>query len=109
MHRLILCLLTGSLLVSCRAGTTKAGDQTAGPAPAALDAIQVDPLMADIKVLAADSLLGRLPGSLGEDRTVAFLEREFKRIGLAPGNPDGTYIQNVPLVESRPIRARPSS
>src|SRR5262249_27723220 len=102
VRRSIRGLLVGSVLFSCRAGTTKGADQIAGPAAAALDAIQVEPLMADIKVLSSDSLLGRLPGSLGEERTVAFLEHEFKRIGLAPGNPDGTYIQNVPLVGITP-------
>ena len=54
--------------------------------------------MQHIRVLAADSLLGRLPGSLGEDRTIAYLESQFKSLGLAPGNPDGSYIQKVPLV-----------
>jgi Zn-dependent M28 family amino/carboxypeptidase len=53
-------------------------------------------------VLASDSFLGRLPGSEGEERTVAFLEKQFKSIGLAPGNPDGTYLQNVPLVGITP-------
>ncbi|MCL4866791.1 MAG: M28 family peptidase, partial [Gemmatimonadales bacterium] len=55
-------------------------------------------LMADIAMLASDSFLGRAPGSIGEDRTVEYLEREFRAMGLQPGNPDGTYIQNVPLV-----------
>ena len=34
----------------------------------------------------------------GENRTAAYLESQFKAIGLAPGNPDGTYTQKVPLV-----------
>jgi Zn-dependent M28 family amino/carboxypeptidase len=51
-----------------------------------------------IKVLASDELEGRAPGTPGEDRTVAYLETEFKKLGLKPGNTDGTYIQKVPLV-----------
>jgi len=31
-------------------------------------------------------------------RAVAYLEGQFKAMGLAPGNSDGSYIQNVPLV-----------
>ena len=27
-----------------------------------------------------------------------YLQKQFKRIGLQPGNPDGTYLQDVPLV-----------
>jgi Zn-dependent M28 family amino/carboxypeptidase len=41
---------------------------------------------------------GRSPGTEGETRTVAYLEDQFKQIGLQPGNPDGTYVQKVPLV-----------
>jgi len=64
----------------------------------ALAAIDTTTLMEHVRVLSADSLLGRQPGSLGEDRTVAYLEGQFRAMGLAPGNPDGTYIQKVPLV-----------
>ena len=64
----------------------------------AVAAIDTATLMQHVRVLSADSLLGRLPGSLGEDKTIAYLEGEFKAIGLAPGNPDGSYIQKVPLV-----------
>ena len=56
------------------------------------------------KVLSSDEFEGRAPGTRGEDRTVAYLEGEFRRLGLKPGNPDGTYVQQVPLVgiTSRP-------
>jgi len=50
------------------------------------------------KILASDDFEGRAPGSPGEEKTVAYLIKEFKALGLKPGNPDGTYIQNVPLV-----------
>ncbi len=69
------------------------------PVPAAaMAAIDTAELMRHIRVLAADSLLGRQPGSPGEDKTVAYLEGQFKALGLAPGNTDGSYIQRVPLV-----------
>jgi Zn-dependent M28 family amino/carboxypeptidase len=51
-----------------------------------------------IQVLASDRFEGRAPGSKGEDLTVTYLEEQFRRLGLKPGNTDGTYIQNVPLV-----------
>ena len=66
--------------------------------PEALAAIDTATLMRHIRVLSHDSLLGRQPGSLGEDKTIAYLESEMKAIGFAPGNTDGTYIQKVPLV-----------
>jgi Zn-dependent M28 family amino/carboxypeptidase len=71
----------------------------AEPVPAeALAAIDTGTLMRHIRVLANDSLMGRQPGSAGEDKTVAYIESQFKSIGLKPGNTDGTYIQKVPFV-----------
>ena len=55
-------------------------------------------ILARTKILASDEFEGRAPGSPGEEKTVAYLVGEFQKLGLAPGNPDGTYVQNVPLV-----------
>ena len=60
--------------------------------------ISAPPILRDIRVLASDAFEGRSPGTRGEDSSVAFLQREFMRIGLKPGNPNGSYIQDVPLV-----------
>jgi Zn-dependent M28 family amino/carboxypeptidase len=67
----------------------------------ALDSITSDGLMAHIKTLASDEFEGRAPGSKGEELTADYLIGQFKQIGLQPGNPDGSYIQNVPLVGFR--------
>ena len=64
----------------------------------ALAAIDTGTLMRHIRVLADDSLLGRAPGTAGEDKTVAYLESQFRALGLQPGNTDGSYVQKVPLV-----------
>jgi Zn-dependent M28 family amino/carboxypeptidase len=71
---------------------------TAAVPAEAIAALDTGTVMRHIRVLAADSLMGRLPGTAGEDKTVAYLESEFKALGLKPGNTDGTYIQKVPLV-----------
>src|ERR1051326_3310486 len=64
----------------------------------ALDSITAGDLLAHIKKLSSDEFEGRSPGTKGEEMTVAFLTDQFKKMGLKPGNPDGTYIQKVPLV-----------
>lgn len=77
------------------------GQQAATTTPAvdsAMKAMTADGLMQHIRDLSADSMEGRAPASVGEDRTVAYLTGQFKALGLEPGNPDGTYVQNVPLV-----------
>ena len=51
-----------------------------------------------IKVMSSDEYEGRAPGTKGEELTVKYLEDEFKKLGLKPGNSDGTYTQTVPLI-----------
>src|SRR5574339_604535 len=60
--------------------------------------IDTNAVLADIRKLSSDEFEGRSPGSKGEELTVAYLTEQFKKLGLKPGNPDGTYVQNVPLV-----------
>src|SRR6059036_419621 len=70
----------------------------------ALEAITPDGLLAHIKVLASDEFEGRAPGTKGEELSVKYIADQFKKIGLKPGNPDGTYTQEVPLagIKSEP-------
>ena len=74
---------------------------------AALPKIDAAPMLQHIKVLSSDKLQGRAPGGVGEDQTVAYLQSQFKDLGLKPGNPDGTYVQKVPLVGITGAEARP--
>lgn len=67
----------------------------------AIDSINSTDLLAHIKTLSSDEYEGRSPGTHGEDLTVAYLTGQFKKTGLKPGNPDGTYVQKVPLVGYR--------
>ena len=64
----------------------------------ALASITSDGLMASIRTLASDAFEGRAPGTPGEDSTVAWLTAQFKALGLAPGNPDGSYVQGVEMI-----------
>src|SRR5580698_2585951 len=59
--------------------------------------INADSLLSEIKTLSSDDFEGRKPGSAGEQKTIAYMQQQFRQIGLKPGNPDGTYLQNVPL------------
>jgi Zn-dependent M28 family amino/carboxypeptidase len=70
-----------------------------------LPPIDINAVLAHTKVLASDEFEGRAPGTPGEERTVAFLVDQFKKVGLEPGNTDGTYIQKVPLVGITPSPA----
>lgn len=63
------------------------------------DAINADDFAQHVKVLASDEFEGRAPGSAGEEKTVQYLEAQFRRMGLKPGNGD-SYFQTVPMVET---------
>lgn len=108
----LLVLAVSACQVSSDAPAAAGADSTAASSavptpPEALAAIDTGVLLQHVRVLAADSLLGRKPGSEGENRTVAYLESQFRALGLAPGNPDGSYVQKVPLVGIT-VKGRPS-
>ena len=60
-----------------------------------IDANQIEQ---DILILASDSLEGRAPMTVGEQRTLAYLTHRMKEIGLEPAFGD-SYLQEVPLAE----------
>jgi Zn-dependent M28 family amino/carboxypeptidase len=86
------------------AASVLGSDELSNRLQPALEAITPDGLLAHIKVLASDEFEGRAPGSKGEELTVKYITDQFKKIGLKPGNPDGTYTQEVPLagIKSEP-------
>ncbi len=94
-----LCLLLSSCSESNRKPTTTQADSTAVNQiiKPALASFAAQDILKHTTMLASDTYEGRAPGTRGEDSTVAYLTRQFKQLGLQPGNPNGTYIQEVPL------------
>jgi Zn-dependent M28 family amino/carboxypeptidase len=91
----ILCSLVAVFLTA--ATSLFAVDELALRLEPALEAITPDGLLAHIKVLASNEFEGRAPGTRGEELSVKYISDQFKQIGLKPGNPDGSYTQEVPL------------
>lgn len=60
--------------------------------------ITSDKIAPPLKTLASDEFEGRLPTTVGEEKTLDYLVSEFKRMGLKPGNGD-SYLQKVALME----------
>ena len=95
-----------ALAIACATAPTNQSTNSAAPASAAavpaelkpaFDAITANDIMQHTKVLSADEYEGRGPGTKGEELTVKYLTEQLQKIGLKPGNPDGTYVQKVPL------------
>ncbi|WP_194774330.1 M28 family metallopeptidase [Pararhodonellum marinum] len=59
--------------------------------------VEMKNLERHIQILASDDFEGRMPFTEGEKKTLDYLEKEFRSIGLAPGNGNSFY-QEVPLV-----------
>lgn len=79
------------ILFSC--STNQEGD-----VKPALESIAANDLLKHINVLASDEFEGRSPGTKGETLTVQYLTEQFKSMGLNPGNPNGSYTQEMQLV-----------
>ena len=80
------------LLLSCHSGesTFNAEDGIAS--------FTVESLEEKIKTLSSDEFMGRKPFTEGETKTLEYLQSEYKKIGLEPGN-GSSYLQEVPLME----------
>ena len=82
--------------------TAETADTTATPARPAAEfepSINAGDFAAHVERLASDEFAGRAPGSVGEEKTVAYLVEQFQRLGLQPGNGD-SFLQTVPMVET---------
>ena len=101
-HGALIACVTFTL--ACATDTAKNNSAPAAPADIkpALDSVTSDDLLRHIKTLASDEYEGRAPGTKGEELTVNYLTEQFKRLGLKPGNPDGSYAQKVPLIGYTP-------
>nr|WP_233267490.1 M28 family metallopeptidase [Paraglaciecola sp. L3A3] len=60
--------------------------------------INVEDIKTHIKTLSSDEFEGRLPTTVGEQKTLDYLLKEFKQLGYQPGNGD-SYLQAVDLIE----------
>jgi Zn-dependent M28 family amino/carboxypeptidase len=90
MNKLILSSLTIFLLASCSNNEAKFAEDDG------LNVFNADTLKKHIAVLASDDFMGRKPFTEGETKTVAYLQEQFKQMGLEPGNGE-SYIQDVPM------------
>ena len=103
-RKLMLVLAATAALAACkREPEAPAAAPEAATPPAAAHTFTADITQADfadmVKALSSDEFEGRAPGSVGEEKTTAYLEAQMKRIGLQPGN-NGSYFQDVPMVET---------
>ncbi len=84
--------IVGTLLLSCSEDAANLAEQIS-------DTTEVEAILhTHIAVLASDEYEGRAPATAGEEKTINYLEAEFKSLGIAPGNGD-SYFQSVSVTE----------
>lgn len=86
MKLICLCLLSAFLIYSCKENTNTSG------------ALSEETIRRHIINLSGDEFQGRKPFTAGEEKTLAYLQEEIKKIGLQPGNGE-SYTQDVPMIE----------
>ena len=100
MNRVIWTSVMALALASCSAMGEEA-ETAAGaldiPDVASGD-ISEDTMKTVTQKLSSDQFEGRMPGTRGEELTIALLTKRFAAAGLEPGN-NGSWVQRVPLVE----------
>lgn len=82
------------LLAACAGGAASPGPAQLAP----VSSVSAATFERHVAALAADEFEGRKPATVGEQRTLAYLQAEFRRLGIAPGNGD-SFLQTVPIVE----------
>jgi Zn-dependent M28 family amino/carboxypeptidase len=95
-HSTAILAAAALLAAACAAPPARLTPADAARAGAAVTA---GSLLAHVRELASDRYEGRAPATEGERLTVEYLTQQFAALGLKPGNPDGRWVQDVPLVE----------
>jgi Zn-dependent M28 family amino/carboxypeptidase len=62
--------------------------------------VSKDRIAADIKTVSSDAFLGRGPATRGEELATSYIRDQLKAAGLQPGGPNGSWFQDVPLLQS---------
>src|SRR6185503_16834524 len=103
MRNCLVVAVSVAIAVSC--GRTTSSTAASQIPLAQLPTVDPNALLSHTRVLSSDEYEGRGPGTKGEELTVRYLVDQFRKLGLKPGNTDGTYVQKVPLVGITPTPA----
>lgn len=95
----VLAVLLASI-VGCSQPAAPPAAETAAAAGPALAEINAASLVKHLQTLSSDEFGGRAPATPGGERATEYLARELDALGLQPAGDNGTFFQQVPIVES---------
>ena len=96
LSRLPVALLA---VLACAPAAQQGGSATSG-AVAGTAAVEPERLARHVQSLASDAFRGRGPATSGEDSATRYIADQFRAAGLEPGGPNGSWFQEVPLLQS---------
>lgn len=88
-------VITTLVLIMVLVGCSQTFMLTESPASPVSEAA----LRAHIEFLASDSLAGRDTGTVGYQVAAEYVAAEFLKLGMSPGGDNGSFFQQVPMVE----------
>lgn len=65
---------------------------------AAEQRITEESLLRHIEILSSDEFEGRAPATRGEELTVEYIVTQLEELGIDPGMPDGSFVQEFALL-----------
>jgi Zn-dependent M28 family amino/carboxypeptidase len=93
-----------SLLTACSPPQAAAPPAPAAASGPAESEIKEGPLKAHVRLLSHDLFEGRAPSTRGGTLAAEYLATQLAVMGIDPGGDNGTYFQQVPIVESAVAR-----
>ena len=66
----------------------------------AIESITAEELKPLLEFLASDELAGRAVNTSGTRTAARFIAYQFQQIGMSPAGDEGSYFQNVPLLQA---------
>ena len=97
LSAIVVLAVVVALFAQDRPGDARRPSASRGPV---LDEIAGDQLAAHVKFLSSDLLEGRAPSTRGGQLAADYLAAQLALVGFAPGAENGTYFQDVSVVES---------
>lgn len=92
-----LVLLTTLLIAACAPAQPPEPEPLPGPAESEITTVS---LTAHLRALASDLFEGRAPATRGGRLAEEYLATQLAAMGLEPAGDNGTFLQQVPIVES---------
>jgi Zn-dependent M28 family amino/carboxypeptidase len=98
--RLLAIVVGLALAGACSEGSSTPATAASKPSGPAENEITDGAIRAHIQMLASDLFEGRAPGSRGGELAAQYLATTLAAAGIGPAGDNGTFFQQVPIVES---------